>query len=404
MEPTQTQQLDPKVEQYILGFIPPAEAYFFTSKQHNDLAMEQKKLEETQDYVANLLDKPELYDEYKKLVMSGKLYPDATAKEVIKKVRAMEGGGNRYDLSKSIVSPKGEVVILSESACKKLDIDFDTYVLLNDVANLVQILKSEGVTDVSLNALQAGASRYGAVIIQRGGFMALKDSLEEAINYNASQASLAHGASLGALKNRLVTPAVPQPPKPAMPTAPKGPQMTPDEIKREMATKELSGPKLMAQPIVAPKPPTPPPVLRPQPQMPKPNPVPLKPSSLPKLKNNPELGLNSLNDIQVIDDLKLIEPAHLRQGYIDDQVKMIRSKISYLASANRMLPVQVENVFEQSPLFRLYLQMGNELMAATTPDHKPDYEQLANGLLSRGQDVLSFAEFQAVADLRKNLK
>jgi hypothetical protein len=197
--------------------------------------------------------------------------------------------------------------------------------------------------------------------------------------------------------------------------SPKNPAFSPNEIKREISAKELpqhqnippvpAVPKPVVPPVIKPVMPAPAPMPKPAviPPMTPRTPPPVPAASL-NLNKNVTTGLASLNDIKVIDDLKRIEPAHLRLGYLPDQFKTVKAKVAYLAGANHLLPIQVVDVFQQSPLFRLYLSMGNALIAATTPEAKPDYKRIAAAMNAEGKEVLSLQEFEGMADLRKELE
>ena len=96
---------------------------------------------------------------------------------------------------------------------------------------------------------------------------------------------------------------------------------------------------------------------------------------------------NSLNDIRMIDDLKKIEPGHLRQGGGPKaQVELIKNKMIGIIKAQKVLPYYVVLAFEQSPVYQAYLSLGNKRM-------------------SGGQSsVLSQEEFEALADLKRQIE
>jgi hypothetical protein len=194
-----------------------------------------------------------------------------------------------------------------------------------------------------------------------------------------------HGLDLATLRNEVMDRGMA---KPASKPVVNPVKMTPDEIKREVSMKELTGtvapvaktliekPHIMAKPVetprvvVAPKP-SPPPVMQ--------RPVDL-PISRPPL-------LASLASITMVDDLKKIELINLRQGTPRDQIEVIKSKILSLIHANRILPYYAVNAFEQSPLFAAYLAHGQAKFSGVP-----------------AVNDLSQAEFEAVADLRKEIE
>jgi hypothetical protein len=92
-------------------------------------------------------------------------------------------------------------------------------------------------------------------------------------------------------------------------------------------------------------------------------------------------------ELKVVDDLKKLEVSFLRQGEPSAQVEKIKTAIRHLALANRMYIFQVVNALEQSPLFKTYLSQGQARVGGRT-----------------GGGNLSQAEFEAMADLRRQLE
>jgi hypothetical protein len=220
---------------------------------------------------------------------------------------------------------------------------------------------------------------------------------------NAEASKKEHGTSIDELKSRL---APAQPPKPATVA------MTPQEIKREVTTKEIGdGRKPIVQPTPVVKPPVvaeakPKAIIEPKPPVKKIEPVRKMPADWPpimELNSKPQVGgLKSLDDVKTVEDLKRVEPAHLRQGSLLDQIKKLKAKIVYLAAVNKQLPVFALSAFEQSPLFRQYLKIGGA--AITGGDPKVGYVQVMTKLKEAGEDVISLGEFEAIADLRKEME
>jgi hypothetical protein len=154
--------------------------------------------------------------------------------------------------------------------------------------------------------------------------------------------------------------------------------MTPQEIKREVSTPELTGS------ITKPAPEQP---LK-RFETPSPEFLPQSPPPPPPVRKQPGImSLRTLSDIKFMDDLKKIEVGHLRQAPVSSQIQAIRSKIILIAQANKMLPYYAVVAFEASPLFRAYLDHGNSKFSGTG---------------SRGD--LTQEEFEAVADLRKEIE
>ncbi|HYE22338.1 MAG TPA: hypothetical protein VD998_01975 [Verrucomicrobiae bacterium] len=409
----QTQATKTKLEsviEYASGFEAPLEQYFLSEKQKEKIAFEKRKLDATTQYAQSVLKHPDLGKNLEKDIVSGQIYSNSEAANVRARLLALAGNGVRAELKTSIVNPSGQLVILSENSARELGIMADGFVLEQNLDEFIAALKKEGIDDAALNRIKKAAAEYGAVIYQRGGYAALKPMLEEVVaisnvksSFEAYKSNLEnpkpqqptpvpHGTSLNALKDRVVTPTVTAPSKPSVPP------VSANELKREITAKELPKHQEPIKPSVPAS--VPPPIAKAEP-MRTPNPTPVQ---MPKLNNKPSSGLPSIKNINVVDDLKKIEAAHLRQGYLPEQVKLLKSKIAYLAGVNKMLPVQVATVFEQSPLFKLYLKMGSSMIAQSTHDEKADFRQVAVNMANSGQEILSLQEFEAIADLRKDLE
>jgi hypothetical protein len=247
--------------------------------------------------------------------------------------------------------------------------------------------------------------------LKKEGINLIKDPKVEAELLTAEEGP--HGASLEALEaaasKKMLTTPVPRP----------GSQFA-AELKREVTTPELSGPKItegrgiQTLPTVRPTPPAPKipgpkPGIQPVvPHMiiPKPEPVHKADPKLmvPRTSNtmSSTSGLKSLADIKSVDDLKKIQAAHLRQGPLPSQVALIQNKITTLAHANKILPFYTVNAFEQSPVYKSYLTIGLAMMADADGDRAKAFVKAAGG--THGSDALNFDEFEALADLRKKLE
>jgi len=160
--------------------------------------------------------------------------------------------------------------------------------------------------------------------------------------------------------------------------------MTPQEITREVETPELPAtPEEKALPahfesVVKPLPPKVTFTVPKAPVVPKAPESPKQPIARPSI---------TLAEIKVVDDLKKIEVANLRDGDLAGRIKEIKSKIVGLAVSNNLLPFYTVLAFEQSPLFRAYMQHGSNKVGGGTD---------AGGLTQE--------EFEALADLRKEVE
>lgn len=130
-----------------------------------------------------------------------------------------------------------------------------------------------------------------------------------------------------------------------------------------------------------------------------------KPLNVPKIRNRiPKHGLRDLDSIASIDDLAKIEAAHLRQGPIIEQISLLKNRMAELAEQNDMLPISLLPIFEQSPLYQTYLKAGMLLIDRNIGEDKQSLDDLIVEIEQAGEDALSQTEFEAVADLRKELE
>ncbi len=191
-------------------------------------------------------------------------------------------------------------------------------------------------------------------------------------------AEIQHGASLDQLKA-------------AAGIAPAPKANFKDELKREVTTPELKGDV----------------------QVPIPPPAPVAEAAKPQTKSEVALmdieakplnELVSLSQIRTVQDLKKIQTAHLRQNDLAKQIQLIKSKIIALINANRVLPYYVVNAFEASPLFQTYLSIGEKLITNTNPDRNQAYNDSVEAAQANDEDTLKIEEFEAIADLRKQIE
>ncbi|MBX4187773.1 MAG: hypothetical protein KW793_01405 [Candidatus Doudnabacteria bacterium] len=208
-----------------------------------------------------------------------------------------------------------------------------------------------------------------------------------------------HGASVNSLKEAL-TGVSPIPPKLALPKPPTQPEPETEEPVEEMPLEEeLPKPEMPLTPnsawmlsnkVVVPK------------SGATANP---HPKAVPHVRNRlAKHGLAELKNIRSIDDLKKVEPAHLRQGPLVEQIAFIKQIISKLSRENDVLPISIIPVFEKSPLFQTYLKAGAMLIEKNTGDTKIVIDEIMEEIEAEGMDSLTQQEFEAVADLKKELE
>lgn len=130
-----------------------------------------------------------------------------------------------------------------------------------------------------------------------------------------------------------------------------------------------------------------------------------QPMNVPRVRNrSPKHGLPDLQSLNQVDDLAKVEAAHLRQGPLREQMSILKGRINELAEQNDMLPISILPIFEQSPLYQNYLQAGVLLIERNQGEDKVSLDQLIPELEQMGQDTLSQEEFEAVADVKKELE
>jgi hypothetical protein len=172
-----------------------------------------------------------------------------------------------------------------------------------------------------------------------------------------------------------------------------------EEIKREVAAQELPAHKQQiassSRPVGTPRKDEK--SAAPKPVAPKPF---VSPSPSPDRSNAQESKGKSLDQINIIDDLKKIDLQSLRQGPAATQTQTIKAKILHLARANKLLPYYTVIAFEESPLFKAYLQVGSAMIGDSNPDRKDAFKNAA----FKAGSQLTQQEFEAIADLKKEIE
>lgn len=179
---------------YIVSFESPVETDFFTPDIKKKITALQSKLVATVSLVKALESKPQLSEDIDKEIMSGNIYAPNEAVHVEGILSALEGGGSRIDTKESVVSPTGQRIIMSGRLQNLLGFSTDGYILKQESDKLTQSLQADGVPGPEIDKVNAAINKYGAVLVQRGVFIALKDILEQGIGrtltiYNPAQGS-----------------------------------------------------------------------------------------------------------------------------------------------------------------------------------------------------------------------
>jgi hypothetical protein len=116
------------------------------------------------------------------------------------------------------------------------------------------------------------------------------------------------------------------------------------------------------------------------------------------------LPLTSVANIGAIEDFKKVDVSLLRQGSAASNIETIKQKISQVAHDQRSFPALAVQAFEQSPLFKLYLNLGAEMLLDHSADRKVAYANASKKLSVGGLPVLTLQEFEMVADLKKEIE
>jgi hypothetical protein len=145
------------------------------------------------------------------------------------------------------------------------------------------------------------------------------------------------------------------------------------------------------------------PTMRPMPRM---APILSKLPTAPKAAPRPVkiLPLTSVSNISAIDDFKKIDVSLLRQGSSASNIELIKEKIISVARDQRSFPALAVQAFEQSPLFKLYLNLGAEMLLDRSDNRDIAYTNASKKLSAGGTPVLTLQEFEMVADLKKEIE
>lgn len=140
-------QLDKNQKDYIYSWETPVEADFFTAKENDRIDKENKKLQKTEDYLDAVSNNPGLGGQLERDIATGVIYSQGEMSKVLQRRRALERMGNRIFPGMSVVSPKGQRIIMSRYFADSLGFMTDGYILADELEDLVGALKSEGVLD-----------------------------------------------------------------------------------------------------------------------------------------------------------------------------------------------------------------------------------------------------------------
>jgi hypothetical protein len=176
-----------KISVYINSFDKPAETAFLTKQQIDKLNEDKQKLENTKAFVSSIIEKDNFDELFDKAVLEGRIYNQSQFNLVETKVGALEDmDGSRVDIAETLISKDGERIIMGMRLQKTLGFITDSYMDKDESDQLVGALQAEGIPGPEIDRVVSAMNKNGAVMLQRGVFIALKDMLEEAIGKSLS--------------------------------------------------------------------------------------------------------------------------------------------------------------------------------------------------------------------------
>ncbi len=200
-----------KINDYVDSFHSPAETAFFTQAQLDKLKDEKQKLDNSRAFVASVIEKEDFEDLFQKATMEGRVFNQSQVNLVESRIAAIEDmEGVRVDISETLVSKSGQRIIMSSRFQTAFGYSIDTYAVKSELPPLISALQADGAPGADIDRVTSAMNKFGAVMLQRGIFVSLKDLLEEAVGktlmgYSNKGASVGSAAAIGTNPN-----AVPQ--------------------------------------------------------------------------------------------------------------------------------------------------------------------------------------------------
>jgi hypothetical protein len=174
-----------KIDEYVNSFESPAELSFFNEKQKNDMDLERRKLEASRTFVASIAEQADFDSRFQKATLEGRIFAPSQAINVDSKIRVVDGmDGARLDIQETLVSRSGQRLIMSGRLQQILGFITDSYMTKDEAGQLASALQADGVPGPEIDRVNAAVNKFGAVMLQRGIFVALKGMLEDAIGHS----------------------------------------------------------------------------------------------------------------------------------------------------------------------------------------------------------------------------
>jgi hypothetical protein len=187
-----TREEEIKYLDYASQFRPPAEVEFFTSEQILEWQKMRKKFDTSQQIVASIIDKDNFEELLEKAILENRVFSASTMSAIQEKINAIDySEGVRISLYETLVSKSGQRVIMSDRLASILGFYGDGPILKDKAEKLVSALEADGVATPLVDKVNSMIHKYGAIILQEGIYLVLKDWLEDALErslatYNAN--------------------------------------------------------------------------------------------------------------------------------------------------------------------------------------------------------------------------
>lgn len=193
-----TEQERAKYVEYAESLDVPVEASFLTQQQLETIKQERAKFESSQQFVASILKQDDFEEIISKTTIQGRIYSPSQMALLSAKLNALDGGeGNRADITESLVTKSGQMIIMSLRLQNILGFIGDGYMLKDELDELVNALKADNVPGPDIDRVTSSMNKFGAIFLQRGVFISLKGMLEESIGrtLNIIDASRSYNSS-----------------------------------------------------------------------------------------------------------------------------------------------------------------------------------------------------------------
>ena len=129
---------------------------------------------------------------------------------------------------------------------------------------------------------------------------------------------------------------------------------------------------------------------------------------LPRFKRPIKKGIKRISDVKkdyklvgAIDELSILDLKTFRRLDLTtkDQAEKVIKKIDLLGKDSLTKKTAGIQARRQSPLYRMYLAVGQ-----TSMEHDMSIEQVINEYKEKGKDIITIEEFEAISDINRKLR